>query len=187
MTSYIVRAPAFPAPDKRFGGWTDERVEELRKLWMEGLSCTQIASRLGGVTRNAVVGKAHRVGLPGRLEPNNAGTAKRRHRRIQDYAQPQRFKVKRPAAIIVEIASKKPVHALIHRAQTALDPLRQSDGKLISILSLQRGLCAWMDADPRQPDAAFCGRPVKPGGGSWCQHHHELVYQPERLERKRAR
>src|SRR5512145_522569 len=46
--------------------WTDERVELLKKLWAEGLSASQIASRLGGVTRNAVIGKVHRLGLSGR-------------------------------------------------------------------------------------------------------------------------
>ena len=43
--------------------WTDERVELLKKLWTEGLSASQIAGRLGGVTRNAVIGKVHRLGL----------------------------------------------------------------------------------------------------------------------------
>ena len=46
--------------------WTDERVEQLKKLWAEGLSASQIAGRLGGVTRNAVIGKVHRLGLSGR-------------------------------------------------------------------------------------------------------------------------
>ena len=46
--------------------WTDERVELLKKLWAEGLSASQIAARLGGVTRNAVIGKAHRLGLTGK-------------------------------------------------------------------------------------------------------------------------
>ena len=42
--------------------WTDDRVEVLKKLWAEGLSASQIAARLGGVTRNAVIGKVHRLG-----------------------------------------------------------------------------------------------------------------------------
>ena len=41
--------------------WTDERVEQLKKLWSEGLSASQIAKQLGGVTRNAVIGKVHRL------------------------------------------------------------------------------------------------------------------------------
>ena len=46
--------------------WTDDRVDLLKKLWSEGLSASQIAGRLGGVTRNAVIGKVHRLGLSGR-------------------------------------------------------------------------------------------------------------------------
>ena len=49
--------------------WTDERVELLKKLWTEGLSASQIAGRLGsGVTRNAVIGKVHRLNLSGRVQ-----------------------------------------------------------------------------------------------------------------------
>ena len=43
--------------------WTDERVELLKKLWADGLSASQIAAELGGITRNAVIGKVHRLGL----------------------------------------------------------------------------------------------------------------------------
>ena len=49
-------------------GWTDERVELLKKLWQDGLSASQIAKQLGGVTRNAVIGKVHRLGLSGRIQ-----------------------------------------------------------------------------------------------------------------------
>ena len=50
-------------------GWTEERVELLKKLWSEGLSASQIAGQLGGVTRNAVIGKVHRLSLSGRAKP----------------------------------------------------------------------------------------------------------------------
>ena len=49
--------------------WTDDRVEILKKLWAEGLSASQIARELGDVTRNAVIGKVHRLGLAGRASP----------------------------------------------------------------------------------------------------------------------
>src|SRR5260370_21503950 len=48
--------------------WTDERVETLKKLWADGLSASQIAAELGGITRNAVIGKVHRLGLSGRAK-----------------------------------------------------------------------------------------------------------------------
>src|SRR6185503_18971360 len=60
-------------------GWTDERVELLRKLWQDGLSASQIAGELGnGITRNAVIGKVHRLGMSGRVKPPSAATARPR-------------------------------------------------------------------------------------------------------------
>ena len=56
--------------------WTDERVELLKRLWSEGLSASQIAAQIGGVTRNAVIGKVHRLGLSGRAKaPSTAAPA----------------------------------------------------------------------------------------------------------------
>jgi GcrA cell cycle regulator len=52
--------------------WTDERVELLKKLWAEGLSASQIANQLGGVSRNAVIGKVHRLKLSGRGRTSSA-------------------------------------------------------------------------------------------------------------------
>ncbi len=56
--------------------WTDERVEQLKKMWGEGLSASQIAKELGGVTRNAVIGKVHRLGLSNRTAGGSAAEAK---------------------------------------------------------------------------------------------------------------
>ena len=59
--------------------WTDERVELLRKLWLEGLSASQIASELSnGITRNAVIGKVHRLGLSGRAKAPSQATPRPR-------------------------------------------------------------------------------------------------------------
>ncbi|MFL1874217.1 GcrA family cell cycle regulator, partial [Hansschlegelia beijingensis] len=58
--------------------WTDERVELLKKRWAEGLSASQIAAELGGVTRNAVIGKVHRLGLSGRAKAAPSGVARLR-------------------------------------------------------------------------------------------------------------
>ena len=59
--------------------WTDERVETLKRMWAEGQSASQIAKELGGVTRNAVIGKVHRLGLSNRVggEGDDAAAAPR--------------------------------------------------------------------------------------------------------------
>ena len=73
--------------------WTDERVETLKKLWSEGLSASQIAAELGGVTRNAVIGKVHRLGLSGRAKsPSSAAPRPRKPR-----AHGQMLRVSRPS------------------------------------------------------------------------------------------
>ncbi|WP_324807443.1 GcrA family cell cycle regulator [Sphingomonas sp. LY29] len=56
--------------------WTDERIERLKKMWTEGSTASQIADDLGGVSRNAVIGKAHRLGLESRPSPVKAGEEK---------------------------------------------------------------------------------------------------------------
>ena len=62
--------------------WTDDRVELLKKLWAEGLSASQIAAKLaGGVTRNAVIGKVHRMGLSGRVTRARVSTPRTRKTR----------------------------------------------------------------------------------------------------------
>jgi GcrA cell cycle regulator len=53
---------------EELSGWTEPRVEQLKKLWEAGLSASQIAAELGSVTRNAVIGKVHRLGLSGRAK-----------------------------------------------------------------------------------------------------------------------
>src|SRR6202012_4301010 len=66
-------------PPMSDANWSDDRVSTLSKLWIDGLSASQIANQLGGVTRNAVIGKVHRLGLSGRAKP--AGSSIPRERR----------------------------------------------------------------------------------------------------------
>ena len=61
--------------------WTDERVELLKKLWSDGLSASQIAAELGGITRNAVIGKVHRLGLSGRAKSASSAAPRPRKAR----------------------------------------------------------------------------------------------------------
>jgi GcrA cell cycle regulator len=61
--------------------WTDERVETLKRLWTDGLSASQIAAELGGITRNAVIGKVHRLGLSGRAKSPSSAAPRPRHGR----------------------------------------------------------------------------------------------------------
>src|ERR1700684_4205860 len=65
--------------------WTDERVELLKKLWSDGLSASQIAAELGGITRNAVIGKVHRLGLSGRAKSTSSASPRPRKARAPSH------------------------------------------------------------------------------------------------------
>ena len=56
--------------------WTEERIDRLKKMWQDGATASQIADELGGVSRNAVIGKAHRLGLEARPSPVKPGEEK---------------------------------------------------------------------------------------------------------------
>src|SRR5213592_2572912 len=73
--------------------WTDERVERLKKLWADGLSASQIAGEIGGITRNAVIGKVHRLGLSGRAKSPSSTTPRPRKARAHSHM----MRVPRPA------------------------------------------------------------------------------------------
>jgi GcrA cell cycle regulator len=90
-------------------GWTDERVERLKKLWADGLSASQIAGELGGITRNAVIGKVHRLGLSGRAKSSSSGTARPR-------------KARAPGMMRVSRSSMRGNTALAHAYEHDLDP-----------------------------------------------------------------
>src|SRR6202035_1473542 len=64
---------------------TDERVELLKKLWSDGLSASQIAAELGGITRNAVIGKVHRLGLSGRAKSTSSAAPRQRKARAPSH------------------------------------------------------------------------------------------------------
>src|SRR5215211_2405368 len=88
---WILPEPSRNSPRMRGMSWTDERVEMLKKLWSDGLSASQIAAELGGITRNAVIGKVHRLGLSGRAKSPSSSAPRQRR------ARPSMMRVARPA------------------------------------------------------------------------------------------
>src|SRR5688572_26219162 len=151
-------------------GWTEERVATLRKLWAEGLSASQIAKQLGSVTRNAVIGKVHRLGLAGRATPSRP--AKRPVR------------VARPRVIGPTAPRLRPASSLPMVVIPDLEPLRFADGKAASVLTLNESMCKYPIGDPNDADFAFCGR----GSvcGPYCQDHARLAYQPSQAKKRRS-
>jgi GcrA cell cycle regulator len=152
-------------------GWTEDRVNLLRKLWAEGLSASQIAKQLTGVTRNAVIGKVHRLGLAGRATPSRP--AKRPVR-------PARPRVVSPTAPRMRPATSNLPAVII----PDLEPLRFEDGKSASVLTLNESMCKYPIGDPGDADFAFCGRGAC--AGPYCADHARLAYQPSQAKKRRV-
>jgi GcrA cell cycle regulator len=169
--------------------WTDERVELLRQLWLDGRSASQISTQLGhGVTRNAVIGKVHRLGLAGRAKaPSSAASPPRA------VSAPRMSP--RPASNGARTAVRGAT-ALALAAEPALDtrPVFQEDDVVVpmsvrvSIIDLKEAMCRWPLGDPTSADFRYCGSPA--ASGPYCAHHGRLAYQPvqdRRRERERER
>ena len=158
--------------------WTDERVETLKKLWGEGLSASQIAAELGGVTRNAVIGKVHRLGLSGRAKSPSSAAPRPRKPRTHG----QMLRVSRP--------SVRGNTALAHAYEIEVEAEAELADNVIpmgqrrTLLELTEETCRWPIGDPGQADFFFCGgRTVS--SLPYCAYHSRVAYQPANQRRDR--
>ncbi len=162
--------------------WTEERVEVLKKLWAEGHSASQIAKELGGVTRNAVIGKVHRLGLSGRATPSRPVKRPPRLARPKPRVQPDGSVVTPKPSRLPETQLKSSEKAAM---LAALPPQPLSDGEAATILTLRDSMCKWPIGDPADPKFAFCGR--KSTCGPYCAEHAKVAFQPaKKREKKKA-
>ena len=155
--------------------WTEDRVETLKKLWTEGHSASQIANQLGGVTRNAVIGKVHRLGLSGRATPSRP--VKRPPRLARPKPAPQRIE-RTVVAPVIEEPAVKTLPVVIERRGEPLAPVRMSNGEVASVLNIRESMCKWPIGDPMDKDFAFCGRSAS--GGPYCAEHAKVAFQPKK-------
>ncbi len=149
-------------------GWTEERVGALKKLWLEGQSASQIAKALGGgVTRNAVIGKVHRLGLSGRAAPS----------------QPVRttFRTPRPRPQpTVQPSAPRRIEAVQPRVAAPVQPAPVVAPDLpgtATVLTLGAHMCKWPIGDPGSDGFSFCGR--RAAEGVYCVEHARVAYQPQ--------
>lgn len=133
--------------------WTDERVALLKKLWCEGRTAAEIAKELGGVTRNAVIGKAHRLKLSNRISPI------------------QQNNIKQPARTKSE--DKPQVMPRRKAANTDTAPIPVMG---VQMFELREKMCRWPLGDPKEPDFRFCGCQAV-AGLPYCGEHAKIAYQ----------
>src|SRR5688572_25532939 len=194
--------------------WTDERIDRLKELWSNGMTASQIADELGGVSRNAVIGKAHRLGLqsrPSPVKPNEPAPAPAAKAPSEA---PQPAPSSAPPAEAAEPAARPAAAAPPQPPQPqirSIGPggfLRQGPGdqqspippapprRLVpakpsaevadktSLLDLNEKICKWPLGHPGEPDFHFCGRPANPGF-PYCVEHCGVAYQAQLPRRDR--
>lgn len=167
--------------------WTDERVELLRKLWSEGLSASQIATQLGGVSRNAVIGKVHRLKLSGR---GRTTPAQPRAKKVAPAAAPVKVQT-RPARTITATVGATALAAQFDAEPVARQVLRPVEDVVVPIsrnlklIELTERTCKWPNGDPLSEDFSFCGADSTENS-PYCTFHSRLAYQPA-AERRRLR
>lgn len=168
--------------------WTDEKVERLKHHWMEGKSASVIANLLGdGLTRNAVIGKVHRLGLAGRAKSPNVNVARPRRAAAPPVA--QRTAARHVAAPAPRITRGATALAVATEALSEVEPEPFESVVVpmsvrVTILELKEAMCRWPLGDPASAEFRYCGSPVS--SGPYCAYHGGLAYQPA-PERRRDR
>ena len=150
--------------------WTDARIEILRRLWAEGLSASQVAARIGDMSRNAVLGKVHRIGLPLRGKP----TGRTQVRKPKPRKKPSKlFTFNKPFGTEALRA--------IRMAGTPLPPPNETDIARVSFMGLDEDghrHCKWPVGNVESVHAPlFCGDERVPGL-PYCSSHAQRAYVP---------
>lgn len=179
--------------------WTDERVEKLKSMWRAGKSASEIAADLGNVTRNAVIGKVHRLGLASRKGGDaaedgaaNGQTSKSPPQPVAKAEAPAKGNAPAPAATSSPNPSLNGAKEPEEDAVVAAEPVEPTTSvdesvipmRRISIFKLTERTCKWPIGDPSHADFHFCGADAKEGA-PYCEHHCSLAYQAQDRNRMR--
>lgn len=171
--------------------WTDERVELLKSLWAEGLSASQIAAQLGGISRNAVIGKVHRLKLSSRGRAAPSQPRPKKQARGPSGNRP----AGRPAGSARTVSAVVGATALQQQFEADADllpPVIRSREEVVVPISRRLALteltertCKWPIGDPLGEDFHFCGN-ESGESGPYCTYHAKLAFQPP-SERRRQK
>ncbi len=194
--------------------WTDERIDQLKRLWEQGMTASQIADELGGVSRNAVIGKAHRLGLQSRPSPVRSNEAA-----------PTAESPFEEAPVAPPVEEQEPEAAVPEAPAVAVAPVPQPPQPMVrsigpggfqrqgpgdqqppitpapprrlvparpnaeiagktGLLDLNDKICKWPLGHPGEPDFHFCGQPINPGF-PYCLDHCSVAYQAQLPRRDR--
>ncbi len=137
--------------------WTEEKVEKLKELWGKGNTASQIAEILGGVSRNAVIGKAHRLNLSAKIKTRQS-TTNNENLKFNKSTRNRRFKKSRFQSLLLN---------------NDFEP-----AKNLSLEELTENTCKYMEGHPDEAGSSFCGR-KNVEKFSYCPLHLMMIYQPK--------
>ena len=136
--------------------WTPEKVEKLRELWGKGSTASEIAQILGGVTRNAVIGKAHRLNLSSKIKTRSVSTSNK-----NTITQETNKKISRKSKFKSLLLDKN------------FEP-----AKNLKLEELTEKTCKYMEGHPDEKNSSFCGRTTV-DKFSYCPLHLMIIFQPK--------
>jgi len=189
--------------------WTDDRIDSLKRLWGDGLSASQIATQLGGISRNAVIGKVHRLKLESRIAKPTLEAAGREA--VPEHVLPPAppAPVPAPPRLVVAMpvaprasapAPSGPIAAgpiatsvvpPVAAAQNAIAAVSCTGAEIVPItrnltlVQLSERTCKWPLGDPLSNEFRFCGNHSR-DSSPYCAYHARLAFQPA-SERRRVR
>lgn len=171
--------------------WTDERIAKLKQGWEGGMTATQIAELLGeGVTRNAVIGKAHRLGLESRPSPVKATDAAPSPARAAAAPAPAPAAAAPPppAPVVANVSAPAPMEAPTPRPVAKPGGGSKGGGKhtRTTLLDLNDKVCKWPIGHPGDADFHFCGKGAQ-AGFPYCTEHCLVAYQAQMPRKDRPR
>jgi GcrA cell cycle regulator len=146
------------------------------------LSASQIASRLGGVTRNAVIGKVHRLGLSGRAPSSRSSAPRPRRNHVPRAPRGSSLMFGTRGNTALKPAYDAEPEPLPAPVEELVIPLHER----ASILTLKEAMCHWPIGDPGEEEFHFCGRKTS-GSVPYCEHHARVAYQPAPSRRREKR
>ena len=144
--------------------WTPELIKELKKLWKKGLTTGEIG-RILGISKNAVVGKAHRLGLESRPSPIKRETSCKKEKK-----QPVKKQNKSP----IKKEKSASVQKVLKLVKT-VEKNKTDKNKGVKLVDLKPTSCRWPEGDPKDPDFHFCGKEAVPGK-AYCEEHCAIAY-----------
>tara|TARA_B110000305_G_scaffold203893_1_gene233113 strand:+ start:121 stop:621 length:501 start_codon:yes stop_codon:yes gene_type:complete len=139
--------------------WNEEKVNKLKELWGKGNTASQIAEIIGGLSRNAVIGKAHRLNLSSKIKTRNASSNQNFDRNSQENNSKQR-----------QVRKSKFKSLLIEKNFEPENPKKLEE--------LDENSCKWPVGHPEESSFYFCGRSSLKDF-SYCKLHLLYAYQPK--------